>query len=85
VTPLVAQALQLRTDGVAAVTEPACDLTCAVPLGPELFEKCYVVRIPTHGDDYTTDLVARRVIADDAPTDVHLVVNAAVTSSDSSR
>ena len=66
-TPLVPQAFQLGADGVTAVTEPACDLTGAVAFGPELFEQCYVVRIPTHGDDYTPDVGKKRVIADDVP------------------
>ena len=48
-TPLVAQALQLGADGVAAVAKPTCDLTGTVARGPEFFEQCYVFRIPTHG------------------------------------
>src|SRR3954467_191573 len=49
VTALVAHAFQLGAHGVAAMAKPACDLTGAVSCSPELFEQCYVFRIPTHG------------------------------------
>jgi hypothetical protein len=65
----VAQALQLGADGVAAMTEPACNLTRAVALGPESLEQCYVVRIPTHKNNYTPNVGEKRVIADDTTTD----------------
>src|SRR5205823_9640771 len=49
VTPLVAQPLQLGAHCIAAIAQPTCDLTGTMAGGPELFEQCYVFRIPTPG------------------------------------